>query len=796
MRILSSALVRTLRLAVLLAVATTAGGECSADTEASETTAVATAETTEPVPADRAAPQKPVAPIRREESVEVTAPAEVEDSPTIIPISPRQVTSMPGGAEDIFRVVATLPGVVSANFFQGRMAVRGGDPDENLTVVDGVEIHNPFRLAGTIAAFNPDTIEKFDFSSVVLPARFGDRLSSLLLVETRDGTRTSPLVGSAGLSLTNASVTLEGRLPKRLPGSWLVSGRRTYYDVVAERFTDSDLPGFEDLYLKGAIEPHPGTRLSFLGLAGRESAEVSFVYPSFGQEQAGQLHSANALFVATAQRSFTPRTAARLVASYYNTSEDMSGTNERDGDLLAVRRAVRIRDLALRPELTLSAGRSDTVELGAEWHRLASRWAWEVTGLEPTDAWQQAADGGPTVWGQGLTTPVDSILDSQRGALWATGSFALTHDLTLEPTARVERSSVNARTLFAPRVAATWQLDGATRARLAAGIVGQSPGYEKVLQSEYFVELGWPAGGPPAAGPEPGGSTPPPESPGPGSGPPSVPGSSPGPGGSGFATSLRGLDTERSIGALLGIERQLKPGLTLRAEAFYRHFDHLIVGRLETDEERRARLARYDFPVELAGELPTNPQITRFPVNGGRGRAYGLDLYLARAAGRVTGWVAYSYGVAVRSTHGHWHPADFDCRHALSLVGEVALSRTWRVGTTARVATGLPTTPGRARLAVAPDVADLDGDGNREELIPIRHPDGTYEIARHQAPGDVALLNSARHSPYARLDVRATWNPRRGRWHLYLDVINVLNHKVDDYRMMPLIPSIGVHTRF
>jgi hypothetical protein len=786
-----------LRLVVVLALASSSGVVCLPSAARASDAAGETVTTESPSP-DPTPQQGPVAPIRREESVEVTAPASAEDSPAIIPISPRQVASVAGGAEDVFRVVATLPGVVSANFFQGRMAVRGGDPDENLTVVDGVEIHNPFRLAGTIAAFNPDTIEKFDFSSVVFPARFGDRLSSLLLVETRDGTRGSPFNGSAGLSLTNASVTLEGRLPKRLPGSWLVSGRRTYYDVVAERFTDSDLPGFEDLYLKAAVEPRPGTRLSFLGLAGRESAEVSFAYPSFGQEQAGQLHSANALFVATARRAFTPRTAARVVASYYSTSEDMSGTNERDGDLLAVRRAVRIRDLALRPELTLSAGRSNTVELGAEWHRLASRWAWEVTGLEPTDAWQQSADGGPTVWGQGLTTPVDSILDSQRGALWATGSFALARNLTLEPTARIERSSVNASTLFAPRVAATWQLDGATRARLAAGIVGQSPGYEKVLQSEYFVELGWPAsrGGLPVSGPEGEGSTPPPETPGQGSGPPVGPGGAPGQDASGFVTSLRGLDTERSIGALLGLERQLKPGLTLRAEAFYRRFDRLIVGRLETDEERRARLARYDFPEALAGELPTDPQITRFPVNGGRGRAYGFDLYLSRAAGRVTGWVAYSYGLSVRSTHGHWHPADFDCRHALSLVGELALSRTWRVGTTARVATGLPATPGRARLAVAPDVADLDGDGNREELIPIRNSDGTFEIARHQAPGDLALLNSARHSPYARIDVRTTWNPRRGRWHLYLDVINVLNHKVDDYRMMPLIPSIGVHTRF
>jgi hypothetical protein len=385
---------------------------------------------------------------------------------------------------------------------------------------------------------------------------------------------------------------------------------------------------------------------------------------------------------------------------------------------------------------------------------------------------------------------VDSVLDSTRGALWAAARLALTPCFTLEPTARVERSSVNGHTFFAPRVSATWQLDAGTRARFALGVLGQSPGYEKVLQSQYFVELGWPAGH--SSTP----TEPPPTVPGDTPGPPTSPGSGSAGDLGGVVTALQGLDSERSIGGLLQLERPIGGGLTLRAEAFYRRLDHLIVGRLETDDERRARLARYDFPPELRDQMPSDPQITRFPVNAGQGRAYGLDLYVARTAGRLTGWAAYSYGLATRSTFGQSHPADFDCRHALSLVGNLTLKPTLRLGITSRLATGLPMTPGQERVEVTPDVADVDGDGNRTELIPRRKADGSLSIVGHQVPGDLALLNSERQSAYFRVDARITWNPGRGRWLLYLDVINLFNRQVEDYSMLPIIPSLGAHVRF
>ena len=95
--------------------------------------------------------------------------------------------------------------MASAEELGSRIAVRGGAPDQNLTIMDGVEIHNPYRLFGLTSAFNPETIADFELSTGGFAARYGDRLSSVLIVENRDGNARRRLAGSSAVSLTDAN---------------------------------------------------------------------------------------------------------------------------------------------------------------------------------------------------------------------------------------------------------------------------------------------------------------------------------------------------------------------------------------------------------------------------------------------------------------------------------------------------------------------------------------------------------------------------------------------------------------
>lgn len=158
-------------------------------------------------------------------------------SPTAEAVRPVDVLRTPGALDNVFRTLHTLPGVMAADELGSRLAVRGGTPDQNLTMMDGVEVHDPFRLFGLASAFNPETIHKFALATGGFSVKYGDRLASLLVVENRDG-RSGRVGGTAALSATDGNVVLEGGLPGRTRGSWLATARRTYYDLVAERFID------------------------------------------------------------------------------------------------------------------------------------------------------------------------------------------------------------------------------------------------------------------------------------------------------------------------------------------------------------------------------------------------------------------------------------------------------------------------------------------------------------------------------------------------------------------------------
>lgn len=725
---------------------------------------------------------------RFEDSVEVSAASPAPEQPALVPLRPVEVVTAAGAGENVFRVLQTLPGVTAPEEFSGRLSVRGGEPDQNLTVLDGVEIYNPYRLFGLVSAFNPDTIERFELTAGAFSARYGDRLSSLLVVENRDGDASRAAGGSAALSLTDTNVVLEGRLPGQKPGSWLVTGRRTYYDLVASAFTEDDLPGFSDAQARLTWDPAPGHTLSLFALAGRESTDAVFEGDRPG-EQGDFVTSARNELVSLAWRApLGQRGTARTLLSAYRNTEQLdvvaalrdetrrsNAPGEDDGFSQAAvdfTRELEVTDLALRQELFWSLGRGTTLDAGAELHGLQTRVRWLITG----DRNNSAANGSSVRGGSGLPDDLDSSRDDARAGAWLQLRRQMGR-LGLEPGLRLDWSGVNGRTVLSPRLVASLALRDDTRLRLAGGLYTQSPGYEKLIQSDYFVDL-----------------------------------TSPG---------RLDLAPARSWQALLGLERDLPGGLFARAEAYYKSFADLTVGRLETEAERLARLATYDFPAELRDELPAEARVTSSPVSEGRGQAYGLDVYLARppASGRrLSGWVSYTLGQAERELYGRTLPFDYDRRHALSVVGVWQLSRQLELAATARYGSGFPYTPvARVRVSDVADAQDGDRDGNVEERVPELDPSGLLVYVADRGGAD--NLNTARLPMTMRLDLRLTFRPRgpAGRWSIYLDVINATNRDnagtydtklaydpaSDRPRVveepaggLPFLPSLGVRFRF
>ena len=712
------------------------------------------------------------------ETVEVVSAEAVPERPSATPIEAEEVFQVAGSLDNIFRTLDALPGVASTGDFGSRLAVRGGTPDQNLTIMDGVEVHNPYRLFGLVSAFNPETVDRFELTAGGFGAAYGDRLSSLLIVDNRPGE--TDLGGSSSTSVTDANVVLEGAAPGN--GSWLVSGRRTYYDLVAGIVTDQNLPSFADLQLQAGWDFGPGHRLSLLGLTSRENADFRFDDEDDPAGDSGGLvsESGNDLGSLRFDAVLGSAATSRTILSWYRNTEVLGvnatfdsasrRSNAPDDETavgrtnLAFDRSLSVRDVSLRQELGVELSPAHTLDAGIELHRLTSGVALSITG----DRNESVANPSSVRGGVGLPDALDSVLRGTRGGAWIQDRYQVTPRLLVEPGLRLEWSTVNGDAVLSPRFAATLALGWESRLRVAGGLYAQSPGYEKLIQSDYFFDL------------------------------------SPG--------RIETLRHERATHVVAGFEKDVGADTLARIEAYYKTFDDLIVGRLETEAERRARVAEYDFPADLQASVPAAARITSTPVNGGRGEAYGIDAYLVRNApdARLSGWLSYAWGRADRETYGLRYPFEYDRRHAFNVVGRYRLGDRWSVAATAQVATGFPYTPAvGVRVASAAD--------ERGRLVPARDAGGAlvYTIDR----GGLEALQRGQLPYYGRLDLRIAHQPggRTGRWSWYIEVINALNrdNPVElDAELehdpsaavprivelptagFPLIPSFGVRVRF
>ena len=154
-----------------------------------------------------------------------------EMSTVDVPIA--QIKKIPAlfGEVDVLKALQLLPGVQSGGEGQNGLYVRGGSPDQNLILLDGVPVYNASHLFGFFSVFNVDAIKDVKLTKGGYPARYGGRLFSVIEINMKEGDM-NDWHGTGSVGLISSKLTLEGPLVKDKT-SLIVSARRTYIDILA-----------------------------------------------------------------------------------------------------------------------------------------------------------------------------------------------------------------------------------------------------------------------------------------------------------------------------------------------------------------------------------------------------------------------------------------------------------------------------------------------------------------------------------------------------------------------------------
>ena len=171
-----------------------------------------------------------------------------------IKLDVQKVKQLPAimGEVDILKTIQLLPGVQSAGEGNAGFYVRGGGPDQNLILLDEATVYNASHLFGFFSVFNADAIKDINLIKGGMPAQYGGRLASVLDIRMKDGNN-QKFGAEGGIGIISSRATIEGPIVKN-KSSFIISGRRTYIDILSKPFLKDDMKGngyyFYDLTAK------------------------------------------------------------------------------------------------------------------------------------------------------------------------------------------------------------------------------------------------------------------------------------------------------------------------------------------------------------------------------------------------------------------------------------------------------------------------------------------------------------------------------------------------------------------
>lgn len=368
-------------------------------------------------------------------------------------------------ADDPLRAVQVLPGVATGDDLRSEFTVRGSDFHHLTFTVDGFA--TPYLLhtvrgvedrgpTGSVAMINSDVLDDVTLMNGSYPQRYAGHTGAEVDFRLRDGSRDRRIFHVA-VSGTNASAVAEGPIGRQRRGSWLISGRKSYLDLIVHRLTDRAVSfGFADAQAKVSYDISPRQRLDLTVLAGRSRFENDPGERDIDDVRVGL----NASVVGVAGWRVTlPRLVLSqrvLAADNHFRNQNSSGLELDNG---------RDRQLAYRADAIVSARASLELAAGAEMERrddsrVRRRISANRLSLVQLDNYT----------GHGLLT------GGYASARWTPFSR-----LTIAPGVRADRWSLTGASTSSPWFQAEWRATSALKVRAGAGVYRQFPDFDKVL---------------------------------------------------------------------------------------------------------------------------------------------------------------------------------------------------------------------------------------------------------------------------------------------------------------------------
>ena len=694
---------------------------------------------------------------RRDAGIESTAMGAHE-----IPLTQIQHTPVLLGEADLLKTLQLMPGVQAGMEGFSGLYVRGGGPDENLVLLDGIPVYNADHLLGIFSVFTPEAIKNVTLYKSSFPARYGGRLSSVVDVRTNDGDM-KHLHGTVSTGTLTTKLHLEGPL-KRDRTSFLLSARGTHTAWLMPFIKiddDNYLYCFYDVNAKLNHKFSDRSRL-FLGFYNGQDIfnwkyEVNYTEQQYGsnisytswEEDKTKLRWGNTLASARWNYVFSSRLFSNTTVAFnryrmsivnrnnyrqgYSLQEDEEfhyfGYDYRSG----------IEDWSLRTDFDYTPTPAHRVKFGAEYlyhtfrPETTSTRIKEVSGATIEQDTLYAGSGNNTLRGHELS-------------LYAEDDIRLTPRLSANVGLHLSLFHTQGKSYFSaqPRLSARYRLGHGLSAKASFTQMAQ---YVHLLSSTPIA----------------------------------------------MPTDLwvpitRHIRPMRSNQYAAGLYHNGLPGWEFSVEGYYKQLRNVL---------------EYKDGVTLMGTSVNWED----KVEMGTGRSMGLEFMVQKTTGRTTGWLAYTLAKSDRQfkggtiNQGRRFPYKYDRRHNLSLCLNHKFSDRIDVGASWVFYTGgTATIPERRTTIVTPDGSIAEEDyysGRNNYRIPASHRLNVGINFNKKTKRGMRTWNISVYNVYNAMNPMLVyaeqedsyWSPDPGYFQNGKTVVKKLT-------FLPLLPSVTYTFRF